>query len=100
MKVWRKFLISLPSRSGLEGGSGRVRTEPLKLLFKNLNEEVVVKFKDGRTCRGVLEQCDNYMNLILRDAEEVDDSGSNAEVRYGKVLIRGSNVLWVTLNRR
>jgi len=77
-----------------------VRTEPLKLLSRNLNEEIVVKLKDGRTCKGILENCDNYMNLILRDAEEVDDSGSNAEVKYGKVLIRGNNILWITLNRR
>jgi len=77
-----------------------VRTEPLKLLSRNLNEEVVVKLKDGRTCRGVLENCDNYMNLILRDAEEVDDSGCNTEVKYGKVLIRGNNILWITLSRR
>ena len=77
-----------------------MRTEPLKLLSRNLNEEIVVKLKDGRTCKGVLENCDNYMNLILRDAEEVDDSGSNAEVKYGKVLIRGNNILWITLNRR
>lgn len=77
-----------------------MRTEPLKLLSRNLNEEVVVKLKDGRTCKGVLENCDNYMNLILKDAEEVDDSGSNAEVKYGRVLIRGNNILWITLNRR
>ncbi len=77
-----------------------MRTEPLKLLSRNLNEEIVVKLKDGRTCKGILENCDNYMNLILRDAEEVDDSGSNAEVKYGKVLIRGNNILWITLNRR
>lgn len=77
-----------------------MRTEPLKLLSKNLHEEIVVKLKDGRTCKGILENCDNYMNLILRDAEEVDDSGSNAEVKYGKVLIRGNNILWITLNRR
>lgn len=78
-----------------------MKAEPLKLLFRNLNEEVVVKLKDGRTCRGVLESCDNYMNLILRDAEEIEDSDNpGAKVRYGRVLIRGSNILWVTLNRQ
>ncbi len=77
-----------------------MKTEPLKLLSRNLNEEVLVKLKDGRTCRGKLERCDNYMNLILTDAEEVDDSESNAAVKYGKVLIRGNNILWITLTRR
>ncbi|MEM4699436.1 MAG: LSM domain-containing protein [Candidatus Nezhaarchaeales archaeon] len=80
-----------------------MKAEPLRLLSRNLNEEVVVKLKDGRACRGVLESCDNYMNLILRDAEEVDDSEAGnpgAKVRYGRVLIRGSNILWVTLSRQ
>ena len=77
-----------------------MKTEPLKLLSRNLNEQIVVKLKDGRTCRGILERCDNYMNLILADAEEVDESGTNTSVKYGKVLIRGNNILWINLVRR
>lgn len=77
-----------------------MKSEPLKLLFKNLQEEVVVRLKDERTCRGRLERCDNYMNLILTDAEEVYDPDSNASVKYGRVLIRGNNILWITLYKR
>ncbi|MEM1537350.1 MAG: LSM domain-containing protein [Candidatus Nezhaarchaeales archaeon] len=75
-----------------------MKSEPLKLLMKSLNGEVLVKLKDGRTCRGLLEHCDGYMNLILSEAREVDGENDDiTTVNYGKILIRGSNVLWVKL---
>ncbi len=73
-----------------------VRSDPLKLLMKAVNGEVIVRLKDGRSCRGILEKCDQCMNLLLSDAEEVDeDEGPIA--KYGRVLIRGSNILFVKL---
>jgi len=39
--------------------------------------------------------CDNYMNIILDSAEEYNDDKLIAN--YGKVLVRGSNILYITL---
>ncbi|MEM4576888.1 MAG: LSM domain-containing protein [Candidatus Nezhaarchaeales archaeon] len=73
-----------------------VKSDPLKLLMKAINEEIVVRLKDGRSCRGILEKCDQCMNLLLNDAEEINEE-KGPIAKYGKVLIRGSNILFVKL---
>ncbi len=73
-----------------------VKSDPLKMLMKAVNGEVVVRLKDGRSCRGILEKCDQCMNLLLNDAEEINEN-EGPIAKYGKVLIRGSNILFVRL---
>jgi len=73
-----------------------VKSDPLKMLMKAVNGEVVVRLKDGRSCRGILEKCDQCMNLLLNDSEEINENEGPIS-KYGKVLIRGSNILFVRL---
>lgn len=68
---------------------------PIRALDLALNEIVSVKLKDQRIFRGKLTRCDVYMNLTLSDAEEIEDRETKA--RYGSVLIRGSNILWIQI---
>ena len=44
-----------------------------------------------------MNNVDSYMNLILTDAEEF--IGSVALSNYGKVVIRGNNVLFIKLEK-
>lgn len=44
-----------------------------------------------------MSNVDSYMNLILVDAEEFD--GSDLLANYGKVVIRGNNVLFIKLEK-
>ncbi len=66
---------------------------PIKALEGNLNETVSIKLKDQRIFRGKLTRCDMYMNLTLADAEEVEEDTTVA--KYGQILIRGNNILWI-----
>lgn len=66
---------------------------PIKALEQQLNEVISVKLKDQRIFRGHLTRCDMYMNLTLADAEELGDDETRA--KYGQVLIRGNNILWI-----
>ncbi|NWF94663.1 MAG: RNA-binding protein [Candidatus Thorarchaeota archaeon] len=66
---------------------------PIKALEAALNEVVSVKLKDQRIFRGRLTRCDIYMNLTLGDAEEMESQETKA--KYGSVLIRGNNILWI-----
>ena len=59
-------------------------------LEKFLNLVVVVGVKDGRRFRGKLTQCDEHMNLVLEDAEEL--SGERPIAKHKLILIKGGNV--------
>ncbi len=68
---------------------------PIKALENVLNEVVSIKLKDNRIFRGKLTRCDIYMNLTLADAEELENDQTRA--KYGSVLIRGNNILWIQI---
>ncbi len=78
--------------------SAHVRMEtPLKLLEKSMESRILVKLKDGSEYIGVLERSDISMNLILSDAKQINE---NLELvaNYGKILIRGSNILYISID--
>ncbi|MCS7105210.1 MAG: ribonucleoprotein [Thermofilaceae archaeon] len=69
---------------------------PLELLSKlrESSVEVIVKLKDGSEYKGFLEDVDLAMNIILSEAVQVGEDGSLI-VKYGRVFIRGSNILYI-----
>ncbi|RLE49461.1 MAG: Sm ribonucleo [Candidatus Methanomethylicota archaeon] len=71
-----------------------MRSEPLRLLGRSLKNQILVKLKDGHEYIGTLEKFDNCMNLILTDAVEAID-GTTTVARYGKILVRGNNILYI-----
>lgn len=68
---------------------------PIKALELQLNDIISVKLKDQRIFRGHLTRCDMYMNLTLADAEELESDQIKA--KYGQVLVRGNNILWIQI---
>lgn len=70
---------------------------PIKALEQQIQDVVSVKLKDQRIFRGHLTRCDQYMNLTLADAEEMQDDEIKA--KYGQVLIRGNNILWIQISK-
>ncbi|RUM33229.1 MAG: small nuclear ribonucleoprotein [Archaeoglobus sp.] len=67
---------------------------PLDVLNRALNTPVLVRLKGGREFRGILNGYDIHMNLVLQNAEEIQ----NGEVlrRLGSVVIRGDTVVFVS----
>jgi len=45
-----------------------------------------------------MSNVDPYMNVILMDAEELENGAKKAN--YGKVVIRGNNVLYIKIEDR
>ncbi len=68
---------------------------PIKALENVLDDIVSIKLKDNRIFRGRLTRCDIYMNLTLADAEEMQ--GNQIMAKYGSILIRGNNILWIQI---
>ncbi len=67
------------------------------MLQKSINRKVAIRLKNEIEYRGKMINVDSYMNLILIDAEEF--SGDNVLANYGKVVIRGNNVLFIKLEK-
>jgi len=68
---------------------------PLTTLQKNTKKSVIVRLKNDVEYKGKIVNVDSYMNLIMSDAEEVKDG--KAVEKYGRVILRGNNVLFIKL---
>jgi small nuclear ribonucleoprotein len=71
---------------------------PLSVLQRATNKQVSVRLKNEIEYRGKMSNVDPYMNVILVDAEETENGAKVAN--YGKVVIRGNNVLYVKIEDR
>jgi small nuclear ribonucleoprotein len=71
---------------------------PLNVLQKATTKQVSVRLKSEIEYRGKMSNIDPYMNLILVDAEEFENGQKKAN--YGKVVIRGNNVLFIRIEDR
>ncbi|AKG91448.1 Small nuclear ribonucleoprotein-like protein [Geoglobus ahangari] len=67
---------------------------PLDVLNKSLNTSVLVRLKGGREFRGILDGYDIHMNLVLINAEEIQDG--EVIKKLGSVVIRGDTVVFVS----
>ena len=68
---------------------------PLTTLQKNIKKSVTVRLKNDIEYKGKMVNVDSYMNLIMSDAEELKD-GKTTE-KFGRVILRGNNVLFIKL---
>lgn len=67
---------------------------PLDVLNRALGSSVLVSLKGGKELRGKLMGYDIHVNLVLEDAEELQ--GSESIKRYGTMVIRGDNVVFIS----
>ena len=68
---------------------------PLDVLKKAIGKKAIIRLKTDIEYRGRVSNVDAFMNVILVDAEEFE--GGRLSANYGKVVIRGDNVLYVKL---
>ncbi len=68
---------------------------PLSALQKNTKKMVTVRLKNEVEYKGKMNNVDSYMNLIMTDAEEIQ--ASKMVGKYGRVIVRGNNVLFIKL---
>ncbi len=63
-----------------------------------MNKNVLVKVKEGISYTGQLIFADNTMNLVLINAEEVSDEDLKPIAKFGTILIRGSQILYIVID--
>ncbi|KAJ4002066.1 hypothetical protein F5050DRAFT_1559477, partial [Lentinula boryana] len=69
---------------------------PLSLLNAAQNKPMLVELKNGETCNGHLINCDNFMNITLRDVYQTNSDGD----RFWKLkecYIRGSTIKYLRI---
>ncbi len=67
----------------------------ISTLMNNSKDKIVLlRMKNSKTIQGKLKNIDIHMNLTLENAEDISDEKS---VKIGTVLIRGDNILAVSI---
>jgi len=64
------------------------------LMNNNKNKVILLRLRNNKTVRGNLQDFDIHMNLTLDDAEDISD---NVTTKLGTILLRGDNILAVSL---
>ena len=54
---------------------------PFDLLNKALNKQVLIRLKNGVSIRGRITSFDAHMNVVIEDAEELEDKELKASLR-------------------
>lgn len=85
-------MTTSPSRSSVAA-----RMAPLDYIRRANGRNVLVKLKDGSEYIGRLKFLDYSMNIILEEAKEVSET-NKVLANIGTVFIRGSNLLYVSLD--
>jgi len=68
--------------------------KPLTILNQALNKKVLVSLRGGKECVGTLDGYDQYMNLILKSAEEKKNGESFRKSEL--ILLRGDNIVFIS----
>ncbi|HVL86858.1 MAG TPA: LSM domain-containing protein [Candidatus Thermoplasmatota archaeon] len=75
------------------------RKRPLDVLNATLNARVIVQVRGQKEYRGVLDGYDHpHMNLVLKNAEEVQHAGTPEETtqRHDLIILRGDNIIFIS----
>jgi len=64
------------------------------LMNSSKNKVILLRLRNNKTVKGSLLDFDIHMNLTLDNAEDISD---NKITKLGKILLRGDNILAVSL---
>ncbi len=68
--------------------------EITNLMNNSKDKIVLLRLRNTRTIQGILKDFDIHMNLTLEDAEDITEEKHE---KIGKTLLRGDNILLVSL---
>lgn len=66
---------------------------PLDVLGSSEGKRIIIRVKSGEEIMGILKAFDSHINIWLDEAET---KGGEKEVKLGRVLVRGDNIIFVS----
>ncbi|MCD4740149.1 small nuclear ribonucleoprotein [archaeon] len=67
---------------------------PFDFLNENVNKSVLVRLKGKKELRGKLRAFDVHMNIVIEQAEELEDG--KLVNKIGSMLVRGDNIVFIS----
>ena len=64
------------------------------LLNCSKNKIIQLRLQNNKTIRGTLQDFDSHQNLVLDDVEDISDGKA---VKLGKILLRGNNIISISV---
>ena len=64
------------------------------LMNNNKDKIVTIRLRNTKTIQGIIKEFDINMNMTLKDAEDVSDEKPE---KLGTILIRGDNILTISM---
>ncbi|MFH1588934.1 MAG: LSM domain-containing protein [Candidatus Diapherotrites archaeon] len=68
--------------------------KPFDFLNQSKNKDVLVVLKGDLQFRGKLKAFDVHMNIVLDEAEQLENGESKK--KYGQLILRGDNILFLS----
>ena len=66
------------------------------LMNDSKDKVVLLRMRNTKTIQGILKEFDIHMNLTLYDAEDISDEKPE---KLGTILIRGDNIISVSMSK-
>ena len=75
-------------------GDGMAENRPFDVLDGALNKSVIIRLKGGTELRGVMAAYDVHMNIVLQNAEQLENG--ELKRKLGTMLLRGDSIIFLS----
>ena len=69
--------------------------KPFDVLTKRIVQNVLLQLKGGKQVRGILKGFDVHLNIVLGEAEELEEG--QVKSKNSEMLVRGDSIVFINV---
>jgi len=69
--------------------------KPFDVLTKRIGQNVLLQLKGGKQVRGILKGFDVHLNIVLGEAEELEEG--QVKSKNSEMLVRGDSIVFINV---